>query len=232
MKYKELELTEFYSDKSVLFEPKRTMCCWNYKEEVVLRDDVIAYIPDRGTRCVVCSNVDYEHCAEAPANIRLATVNEINMWLGTGFGVCKHLSKLSEDYGYITDELVLNMHEAIADYRIQRKDETEWQQPTYDVICEDLKKYSMRAYDKTGSVKLTDGQKHCKYCHTSTESIDREGGFRFKNLAICPNEPDEFSLALTNTNQIEAFAKYEGAGMISRSINYCPICGRRLWDDK
>lgn len=194
MKYKEIELTEFYSDKSVLFEPKRTMCCWNYKEEVVLRDD------------------------------------EINMWLGTGFGVCKHLSKLSEDYGYITDELILNMHEAIADYRIQRKDETEWQQPTYDVICEDLKKYSMRAYGETRSVKLTDGQKHCKYCHTSTESIAREGGFRFKNLAICPDEPGEFILALTNTNQIEAFAKYEEAGMISRSINYCPICGRRLWD--
>lgn len=66
MKYNGIELKEFTSDKSVLFDPPRKMLVWNDINDEPYKAEVWCFIPRRHEG-VICSNgQDYEYCAEIP----------------------------------------------------------------------------------------------------------------------------------------------------------------------
>lgn len=141
MKYKGIELKEFTSDKTVVFDPPKKMLVWNDGDgEVDPPVFVQAYIPSRITK--VISNVGlWFHCAEIPeeSKPRRATNRELAMWLALGNGEKKRLDEYEKE-GVVFASIEFTYELGDADrpvdecYFIRRWKETEWHEPTVDYL--------------------------------------------------------------------------------------------------
>ena len=88
MKYKGIELKEFTSEKTVLFDPPKRMLVWDY-DETPTEVEVFAFIPNRCCRVIEQMSV-HIHCAEIPEVMcRRATNRELAKWLVQGNGQYK-----------------------------------------------------------------------------------------------------------------------------------------------
>ena len=89
MEYKGIELNEFTSKKTVVFDPPKLMLVWNDCDDEPSKASVLAFIP---TRCypVIATDDNLNHCAEIPEVMcRRATNRELAKWLALGNGQYK-----------------------------------------------------------------------------------------------------------------------------------------------
>ena len=132
MKYKGIELKEFTSDKPVVFDPPKTMLCWNTTDPEPFKRTVLAYIP-RTFHSVITNFDEYTACAEIPeVSPRLVNHRELAKWLAQGNGEWK---KASEDfprrraYFDYTDDL-----EPLQNVLVRKWVDEDWRDPTADYM--------------------------------------------------------------------------------------------------
>lgn len=65
MVYKGIKLTEFKSDKPIVFDPPKEMLVWDFGNETPFTAVVMAYIPAR-FYSVISEHYRHFHCAEIP----------------------------------------------------------------------------------------------------------------------------------------------------------------------
>ncbi len=132
MKYKGIELTEFTSDKPVVFDPPRKMLCWDYGCKPC-EDMVDGYFPNRSGH-VLGSFEIWTHCAEIPEEPkpRRATNRELAKWLAQGNG--QFTSKAI--YAWASLDVVKGNEDSPcnSDWRVRKWDDTEWHEPTVDYM--------------------------------------------------------------------------------------------------
>lgn len=133
MKYKEIELKEFTSDKPVAFDPPKKMLVWDDDDRMCRYAAVLAYLPD-STSPVIEDCSSWQHCAEIPdKGSELATNRELAKWLAKGNG--ESLFTLSKsvhpEFGYNADEA---NDECPSTYRVRKWDDTEWHKPTREYL--------------------------------------------------------------------------------------------------
>lgn len=132
MKYQGIELKEFTSDKSVVFDPPKKMLVWDDDNCRIIGDPVLvhAYIPDRVMK-VVAKDMTWGHCAEVPTP-RLARPHELSRWLAQGNGEC-----MNKHNGGICTQLIYHdgtdFDFAIASFAV-RKWGDKWHEPTVDYM--------------------------------------------------------------------------------------------------
>ncbi len=133
MKYNGIELTEFTSDKPVIFDPPRKMLVWDTEGDPIYEDMVDGYFPNRSSR-VLGTLETWAHCAEIPEETkpRLATNRELAKWLAQGNGEWRNTSPImssrSTDLIYTEDaDPALNVH-------VRKWDDAEWHEPTVDYM--------------------------------------------------------------------------------------------------
>lgn len=86
MKYKEIELEEFKSEKPVIFDPPKLMLVWDNDDQVPINVEVCALMPNRRHPVIALDNA-FKNCAEIPEVLyRRATNRELAKWLGLGNG--------------------------------------------------------------------------------------------------------------------------------------------------
>ena len=133
MRYKGIELKEFESEKTVLFDPPRKMLVWDYDDETPTEVDVIAFIPNRYHKAIEQMSV-YIHCAEIPEVMcRRATNRELAKWLVQGNGQYKVSGGewIWTEHHYTTEQ----DDDACSKFILVRKwDDTEWHKPTREYL--------------------------------------------------------------------------------------------------
>ncbi len=132
MKYKGIELTEFTSDKPVVFDPPRKMLCWDYGCKPC-EDMVDGYFPNRSGH-VLGSFEIWTHCAEIPEEPkpRLATNRELAKWLAQGNGEWRNSSPLLPACS--TDLIYTEDADPASNLLVRKWDDTEWHEPTVDYM--------------------------------------------------------------------------------------------------
>ena len=131
MKYKEIELNEFTSEKPVLFDQPKLMLVWNGYDNKPFKESVVAFIPNRccpvvGTNCI------FEHCAEIPEeSSELVTVLQLAKWVATGNGLLKRGCCITNYVSF--DEIDENS--PVSDATLVRKwGDKEWHKPTREYL--------------------------------------------------------------------------------------------------
>ena len=134
MKYKGQELTEFKSDKPVVFDPPKKMLVWDDDDMSCRYVVVLAYLPE-STNPVIEERSFWQHCAEDPEELkpRRATNIELMKWLAQGNG------QVSEDdciSVWMTHTYTKNKeHNACDKSTMVRKwDDKKWHEPTVDYM--------------------------------------------------------------------------------------------------
>lgn len=139
MKYKGIELTEFKSDKAVLFDPPKKMLVWDSDDGDYELDDpinVYAYLPAHPTYKVTAYPGTWKHCAEIPEELkpRRATNRELIKWLAQGNGLFKRSpGNIVWSYIGFSDEIEIE-DECNLDVLIRKWDDKEWHEPTTDYM--------------------------------------------------------------------------------------------------
>ena len=132
MKYKGQELTEFKSDKPVVFDPPKRMLCWSEASIAPVEKLVDAYIPSHDFP-VRCQYSNWVYCAEIP-EVRRATNLELAKWLAQGNGLLRR-SDGNTVWSYkaydLEDELDT---ECDLDWLVRKWDDAEWHKPTADYM--------------------------------------------------------------------------------------------------
>lgn len=140
MKYKGIKLTEFKSDKPVVFDPPKEMLVWDCEDDVPKIRDVCAVVHrEYSELSVIGSVMAYCHCAEIPEETkelkpRRATNLELAKWLAQGNGIYR----LDSRPDYWDSDMTLNKDtfECPVNQNIQvRKwDDEKWHEPTADYM--------------------------------------------------------------------------------------------------
>lgn len=132
MEYEGIKLTEFKSDKPVVFNPARQMIVWDDNRFPEKRF-VEAYIPGLGFPVILTTGKTV-YCAELPDALkpRLARPCELSRWLAQGNGEC-----MNKHNGGICTQLIYHDNTdfdfAIASYAIRKWDD-DWHEPTVDYM--------------------------------------------------------------------------------------------------
>ncbi len=135
MKYKGQELTEFKSEKPVVFDPPRKMLVWDDDDMSCRYAVVLAYLPE-STNPVIEERCFWQHCAEDPEELksRRATNRELAKWLAQGNGLLRR-SDGNTVWSYkaydLEDELDT---ECDLDWLVRKWDDAEWHKPTADYM--------------------------------------------------------------------------------------------------
>lgn len=137
IKYKGMELEEFFSDKPVIFDPPKKCIVWDapfykMKQEAV----VLAYIPKRATnsRVIGIYNQSWGFCAILPENTlpRRATNREISQWLAQGNGEVQGSDGYADTaWNYPPEFSNTDVRDGA---KIRKWDDTEWHEPTADYM--------------------------------------------------------------------------------------------------
>lgn len=135
MKYKEMELKEFTSEKPVVFDPPRKMLVWDHLSSQDSKERIVyAYVPRRPMPAVICDDYTWAHCAEIPERkFRLATNRELIKWLAQGNGLCKHRLDSMVQCIAKCDKVELD-NECNPNWNVCKWDDTEWHEPTADYM--------------------------------------------------------------------------------------------------
>lgn len=131
MKYKGIELKEFTSDKSVVFDPPKKMFIWDALDCVVHELEVYAYLPQRYAS-VQCAEFQCGHCAEIP-EARCATNRELVMWLAQGNGMFNHKLSSTVQTSVVCDKTALDK-ECNPNWRVCKWEDSDWYEPTVDYM--------------------------------------------------------------------------------------------------
>lgn len=140
MKYNGIELTEFKSDKAVVFDPPKKMLVWD--ENIEAREDLVyAYIPKRFVYKVIGHSCAWTHCAEIPkeSKPRRATNLELVKWLAQGNGEKSYAFadgsaySASCDFFYERGEEDRPLPEC-GSLLVRKWDDKEWREPTADYM--------------------------------------------------------------------------------------------------
>ena len=132
MKYKEIELNEFESEKPVVFDPPKLMLVWNDGDDEPSKDNVFAFIPNR---CypVIGTDDNLDHGAEIPeAMCRRATNRELAKWLAQGNGQYKvSVGRIWTEHHYDIGQ----DDDACSKFiKVRKWDDTEWHEPTREYL--------------------------------------------------------------------------------------------------
>lgn len=133
MKYGEIELKEFKSDKPITFSPPRPMLVWDIESTGPVKRDVLLYHP-RYIFPVISFDDSYRHCAEIPEEPkpRRATNRELAKWLAQGNGEWKNAMDgypcRRTDLGYSEDT------KPVPFVLVRKWDDEEWHEPTADYM--------------------------------------------------------------------------------------------------
>ena len=132
MKYKGIEIKEFESEKTVLFDPPKLMLVWNNGDSEPSKLNVFAFIPKTHFP-VIGSYYPFDHCAEIPKVLcRRATNRELAKWLVLGNG------QYQVSGGRIWTEHHYDIgqdDDACSKFILVRKwDDTEWHEPTLEYL--------------------------------------------------------------------------------------------------
>ena len=140
MKYKDIELKEFTSDKPVVFDPPKKMLVWDGIMDTPLEAKVYSYMP-AWRYPVGTSAQTFCHCAEIPEEpkSRRATNRELARWLAQGNGEKNRLDEyekegvvfVSIEFTYESGDANLPVDEC---YFVRKWDDKEWHEPTADYI--------------------------------------------------------------------------------------------------
>lgn len=139
MKCNGIELTEFKSDKAVVFDPPEKMLVWNEDDDdasVIPNEPVLvcAYIPTSEMK-VITSRASWRHCAKIPEDLkpRRATNRELIKWLAQGNGMCRHRLSFTVQDNVKCDKIELD-NECNPSWLVCKWDDTDWHQPTVDYM--------------------------------------------------------------------------------------------------
>ncbi len=141
MKYNGIELKEFTSGKSVVFNPPRKMLVWDGVDLQPKERDVMGYFPARRCLRVISTEYSYQFCAEIPEppKSRRATNRELAKWLAQGNGEKKRLDE-DEKEGVVFASIEFTYELGDTDrpvdecYFIRRWDDEKWHEPTADYM--------------------------------------------------------------------------------------------------
>ncbi len=141
MKFRGIELTEFTSDKPLVFDPPKEMLVWDIEDSMPIKRDVYAYLP-KCPSSVKGGECGWHHCAEIPEENqkpRRATNRELARWLAQGNGEKKRLDEYEKE-GVVFASIEFSYELGDANrpvdecYFIRRWGETEWHEPTVDYM--------------------------------------------------------------------------------------------------
>lgn len=132
MKYKGIELKEFESGKTVVFDPPKRMLVWDSYDETPTEVEVIAFIPNRSFKVIEETSV-FLHCAEIPEahESKLVTYRELAHWLAKGNGEVKNAIMISPNWDYFDDQENCIVRDSLY---VRKWDETEWHKPTREYL--------------------------------------------------------------------------------------------------
>lgn len=140
MKYKGIELKEFTSDKTVVFDPPKKMLVWDKDNGKPIQCDVLMYHP-RYTYPVICADDSFRYCAEIPElKPRRATNRELAKWLAQGKGEKKYVDDTEPDDGCFYASIEFTYACSCADdsvaeeFFVRKWDDDEWHEPTADYM--------------------------------------------------------------------------------------------------
>lgn len=136
MKYNGIELNEFTSNESVVFDPPKTMLVWDKDYDTPDKVEVVAYLPSIAKYPVVTlPSSNFAHCAEIPesAKPRRATNRELSKWLAQGNGESydNRFDVVDHEYTYHTFEMDGSCQPTL---KIRKWDDEEWHEPTLDYM--------------------------------------------------------------------------------------------------
>ena len=135
MKYNGIELKEFTSNTTVVFDKPRKMLVWDdCNPDLVMTDTVYAYLVNRRPK-VQGDKYAWQHCAEIPEEPkpRRATNLELMKWLAQGNGWCTN--KLSTEVWAFHEFDVVDADKPCNEYfRIRKWEDKEWHEPTTDYM--------------------------------------------------------------------------------------------------
>lgn len=132
MKYNGIELKEFESGKTVVFDPPKRMLVWDYDYETPTEKDVMIFIPNRSFK-VIEETAIYLHCAEIPevTGQELVTYRELAHWLAKGNGEVKNANTICPNWNYYDDQENCIVRDSLY---VRKWDETEWHKPTREYL--------------------------------------------------------------------------------------------------
>lgn len=132
MKYKGIELKEFESGKTVVFDPPKRMLVWDSYDETPIEKDVMAFIPNRSFKVIDETSV-FLHCAEIPefTGHELVTYRELAHWLAKGNGEVKNADTICPNWNYFYDLENCIVRDSLY---VRKWDETEWRKPTREYL--------------------------------------------------------------------------------------------------
>lgn len=143
MKINGIKITEFKSDKPVVFDPPKKMLVWDTLSSHPYEKLVDAYIPSHNSPAI-CQSSIWGHCAEIPEAPKRMTNRQLAEWLAMGNGEKKRLDEYEkEGVVFASIEFTYELGDANRPvdecYFIRRWKETEWHEPTVDFFDEDCK---------------------------------------------------------------------------------------------
>ena len=136
MKYNGIELQEFTSDKTVVFDKPRKMLVWDdCNPDLLMTDTVYAYLVNRHPK-VQGDKYAWQHCAEIPELPKplRATNLELMKWLAQGKGILK-ISETASVYTKVDDlnERILG-NDCPTGIVVRKWEDKEWHEPTVDYM--------------------------------------------------------------------------------------------------
>ena len=135
MKYKGIELKEFKSDKTVVFDKPREMFVWDdCNPDLLMTDTVYAYLVNRHPK-VQGDKYAWQHCAEIPEEPkpRRATNLELMKWLAQGKGYCNNTLSSGVWATYEFDADIADKP-CFESFRVRKWEDKEWHEPTADYM--------------------------------------------------------------------------------------------------
>ena len=135
MKYNGIELKEFTSDKTVIFDKPRKMLVWDdCNPDLLMTDTVYAYLVNRHPK-VQGDKYAWQHCAEIPEEPkpRRATYLELMKWLAQGNGFFTNVSACYE-WAYCEVDKRFEDDICPASVRVRKWEDKEWHEPTVDYM--------------------------------------------------------------------------------------------------
>lgn len=132
MKYKGIELKEFESGETVVFDPPKRMLVWDYDDETPTEKDVMAFIPNRSFK-VIEETALFLHCAEIPevTGQELVTYRELARWLAKGNGEVMLSKSVFSNFNYSNDDENNALDKR---FTVRKWDDTEWHKPTREYL--------------------------------------------------------------------------------------------------
>lgn len=132
MEYKGIELNEFESGKTVVFDPPKRMLVWDYDDETPTEKDVMVFIPNRYFKVIEETSV-FQHCAEIPkvTGLELVTYRELARWLAEGNGSVMLSKSVFSNWNYSNDDENKALDKRLT---VRKWDDTEWHKPTREYL--------------------------------------------------------------------------------------------------